>query len=181
MAPFTRQALRHTLLMLLEQQPLDKITVKMLVDFCGISRNTFYYHYEDIPALLADTLETEFQKTAQNGQGDPLYRLLTMVAGHRQVFAHIDSSQSRDILRQRLRRTMELGIRRSLSAAGGDALPPAQLETLAVFFTGGLWALFQAWLEGGAQETPEAFLARFAAVQRLIDQAVSQANSNTCG
>ena len=45
MASFTQQALRHSLLVLLERQPLDKITVKMLVDACGVSRNTFYYHF----------------------------------------------------------------------------------------------------------------------------------------
>ena len=87
MASFTRRALQQTLLTLLETMSLDKITVKGIVDTCGISRNTFYYHYEDIPSLLADTLETEFAKTAQSG--DPLSRLLTLVAEHRRVFAHI--------------------------------------------------------------------------------------------
>ena len=119
MASFTQQALRHTLLVLLERQPLDKITVKMLVDACGVSRNTFYYHYDDIPSLLADTLEAEFAKTANGGQGDLLLRLLTMVAGHRQVFAHIDHSQSREILRRRLYQAMETNVRHSLEESGG--------------------------------------------------------------
>lgn len=181
MASFTQQALRHTLLMLLERQPLDKITVKMLVDACGVSRNTFYYHYEDIPALLADALEAEFAKTAQTGQGDPLFRLLTLVAEHRQVFAHIDASQSREILQRRLYQAMEKGVRRSLAEAGGDGLPPLQQETLAVFFAGGIWRLFQAWLEEGAQESPSAFLARISAVQRLMRQAVLLADWDTSG
>ena len=44
MASFTKRALRRTILTLLSQLPLDQITVKMIVDACGISRNTFYYH-----------------------------------------------------------------------------------------------------------------------------------------
>ena len=127
MASFTQQALRHTLLVLLERQPLDKITVKMLVDACGVSRNTFYYHYDDIPALLADTLEAEFAKTADGGQGDPLLRLLTMVAGHRQGFAHIDHSQNREILRRRLYQAMETNVRHTLE--DGSALSQARSGT----------------------------------------------------
>ena len=37
---------------LLNLYPLDKITVKDIVSDCGISRNTFYYHYRDIYDLL---------------------------------------------------------------------------------------------------------------------------------
>ena len=177
MASFTQQALRHTLLVLLERQPLDKITVKMLVDACGVSRNTFYYHYDDIPALLTDTLEAEFAKTADGGQGDPLLRLLTMVAGHRQVFAHIDHSQSREILRRRLYQAMETNVRHTLE--DGSALSQAQRDTLAVFFAGGIWSLFRSWLEDGAQETPEAFLSRISAVQQLMQQAVSLPHLDT--
>ncbi len=33
---------------LLRRKSLDKITVKELVDGCGISRQTFYYHFQDI-------------------------------------------------------------------------------------------------------------------------------------
>ena len=174
MASFTQQALRHSLLVLLERQPLDKITVKMLVDACGVSRNTFYYHYDDIPALLADTLEAEFAKTADGGQGDPLHRLLTMVAGHRQVFA-----QSREILRRRLYQAMETNVRHSLEESGGSALSQAQRDTLAVFFAGGIWSLFRSWLEDGAQETPEAFLSRISAVQQLMQHAVSLPHLDT--
>lgn len=172
MASFTRRALQQTLLTLLETMSLDKITVKGIVDTCGISRNTFYYHYEDIPALLADTLETEFAKTAAGG--DPLHRLLTLVAEHRRVFAHIDASQSRELFRRRLRQAMEAGVREDL-ARSGSGLSPADLETLTVFCTGGFWSLFAQWLEQGAQEPPADFLARLATVQPLVDEAVRQA------
>lgn len=170
MASLTRRALQQTLLTLLETMSLDKITVKLLVDHCGISRNTFYYHYEDIPSLLADALETEFAKTAECG--DPLYRLLTLVAEHRRVFAHIDGSQSRDILRRRLQQAMERSIRRDLQRSG-SSLSPANLETLTVFFTGGFWSLFAAWLEQGAAEPPDDFLRRLAAVRLLLDAAAA--------
>ena len=43
-----RDAIMESVLKLLEERPLSKITVKDIVDECGINRNTFYYHFEDI-------------------------------------------------------------------------------------------------------------------------------------
>ena len=34
-----------------KQKSIDKITVKDLVELCGISRQTFYYHFQDILAV----------------------------------------------------------------------------------------------------------------------------------
>ena len=42
---------------LLTERPLSKITVKDVVDRCGINRNTFYYHFESIPSLLEQTVK----------------------------------------------------------------------------------------------------------------------------
>ena len=41
-----------------KQMPIDKITVKKVTDYIGITRNTFYYHYQDIYAL-ANAMEDE--------------------------------------------------------------------------------------------------------------------------
>lgn len=43
----TKEALATALKKLLEQQPLSKISVKHITDYCNISRNTFYYHFKD--------------------------------------------------------------------------------------------------------------------------------------
>lgn len=44
---------------LLSQKPLSKITIRELISDCAINRKTFYYHFEDIYALLKWTLERE--------------------------------------------------------------------------------------------------------------------------
>ena len=44
---------------LLEERPMNKITVKDIVDRCDVNRNTFYYHFQDIPSLLREMMETQ--------------------------------------------------------------------------------------------------------------------------
>lgn len=52
MTTFTKQAIQVAFMELLAEQPFDKITVTDIVSRCGINRNTFYYHFQDIYALV---------------------------------------------------------------------------------------------------------------------------------
>ena len=52
MASFTRKAIMESFVTLLNEKPLNKITIKDIVEACGINRNTFYYHFQDVPDLI---------------------------------------------------------------------------------------------------------------------------------
>ena len=41
---------------LLEEKSYHKITVQDIVDHCRVNRNTFDYHFQDIPSLTDDLL-----------------------------------------------------------------------------------------------------------------------------
>lgn len=56
MANYTKTLIIETFENMVERMPFDKITVTALIKECNIGRNTFYYHYEDIYALLDDIL-----------------------------------------------------------------------------------------------------------------------------
>ena len=51
MANTTKKALEVSLKKLLKEKPFDKITIADLTGDCGISRMTFYYHFQDIYEL----------------------------------------------------------------------------------------------------------------------------------
>ena len=42
-ASLTKKAIQHAFVKLLNEQPLNKISVKDITDECGINRNSFYY------------------------------------------------------------------------------------------------------------------------------------------
>lgn len=52
MPKYAKQAFADSLKKMLAQKPLDHITVKDLVEDCGVSRQAFYYHFSDIYALV---------------------------------------------------------------------------------------------------------------------------------
>ena len=53
----TKEAIVNAFWELLEEKPYNKITVKDIVDRCQINRNTFYYHFHDIPELLESIIK----------------------------------------------------------------------------------------------------------------------------
>ncbi|HIU66720.1 MAG TPA: hypothetical protein IAC64_04420 [Candidatus Caccomorpha excrementavium] len=62
MAQYTQKAIIDTFQDMLKKMPFDKITVTAIVSVCGISSNTFYYHYRDIYDLLDVWLQIKWKK-----------------------------------------------------------------------------------------------------------------------
>ena len=52
MSQTTKRAIEASLKHLLLKKPLDKITINDIAEDCGISRMTFYYHFQDIYDLV---------------------------------------------------------------------------------------------------------------------------------
>ena len=61
MAQHTKNAIRLAFIQLLNERPLDKISIKDIAEKSAVNRNTFYYYYADIFALVEDILQLEIE------------------------------------------------------------------------------------------------------------------------
>ena len=107
MPSLTRKAIAESFLKLLDAQPLNKISVKDIVEDCGVNRNTFYYHFPDLPSLIEAIVKEDADRIAQECGGvdslsDCLSAALQFTRAHRRAVYHIYSSASRDIIEQYL-------------------------------------------------------------------------------
>ena len=59
MATSTKKALADALKKMMVIKPIDRITVNDLVETCGVSRQTFYYHFDDVYDLLECVFEED--------------------------------------------------------------------------------------------------------------------------
>ncbi len=68
----TREQIANAVRTLLVEKRVKKLTVKDIVEECSITRQTFYYHFEDIPDLLRWIMERESEKIMREciAQGD---------------------------------------------------------------------------------------------------------------
>lgn len=71
MSSFTRQAIMDSFLRLLEKKPFAKLTVRDIVEECGVNRTTFYYYYQDIYAIVEDLVASSLAAYAAVLDGNP--------------------------------------------------------------------------------------------------------------
>lgn len=62
MSQTTRKALADSLKKLLEERPLEKISIKDITSDCDVNRQTFYYYYKDVYDLIEWIFVTEGTK-----------------------------------------------------------------------------------------------------------------------
>lgn len=62
----TKKALSDSLKRMMQHKKISKITVSEIIADCGVNRKTFYYHFEDIYALLKWTIEQETIEVLKN-------------------------------------------------------------------------------------------------------------------
>lgn len=105
MALLTQKAILSTFEEMLEEMPFDKITVSALVRRCGVSSNTFYYHYQDIYDLLDVWMSTRLgmlKKSVPESKGwkEEMRVFLKYCQSHPKLVTNLLSSTSRSHLEQ---------------------------------------------------------------------------------
>lgn len=112
MANFTKQAIKSSFIKLLNEQPLTKISVRDIVEDCGINRNSFYYHFQDIPTLLNEIVTEQTEKLIHEYPSiqslDECFHVAFRFAlENRRAVMHIYQSVNRDIFMQNSMRLCE--------------------------------------------------------------------------
>lgn len=105
MSSAARDAIKASFLGLLEERPLREITVKDIVQDCGVNRNSFYYHFKGVPELLEEiVMEHSARIIEEQGPSPTLAGCLEAAAGfaleHRQAMLHINQSAHRELFEQ---------------------------------------------------------------------------------
>ena len=126
MASATKQAIKDTFVKLLDERPLHRITVKDIVETCGVNRNSFYYHFEDLPSLLEEIIAEQVQEmTARHPTLDSLEECFDAVVGfvleRKRAVLHIYNSLSREVFERGL-----MEVCRYVAATYVDAAPARQ-------------------------------------------------------
>lgn len=169
---FTKQAIRNSFIKLLNQRPVNQITIKDIVEDCGINRNSFYYHYQDLPSMIEEIILDEVNVIIrQNPTIDSLEECLNVtmsfVRENRRAAIHLYHSSNRDLFEQYLWKVSEYTVRMYISTV----LEPYSLKEsdIDVIIRMNKWECFGAvmdWLREGTKEDIEAVCGRIAELKR---------------
>ena len=161
----TRKRLGNALIALIEEKPIDEVTVREVLDRAGVGRSTFYVHYRDKEDLFLSELEQglEMWTTKLSRQQERSNR----VAPVAEFFAHVASAKRlyRALVNSgRIEAFFELaqgyfarGIEQRIKQSTDRRNPhPQELTACSYALAGGLLSLLRWWLDRGARESPRA-------------------------
>lgn len=166
----TKAAIRDAFIRLLSERPLSKITVKDITNECGINRNSFYYHYPDIPSLIEEIFSDELCRIIQEHPSitsleDCLITAANFGAQNRQVIRHIYSSTRRDLFEQYMWRICDKTVELYFETVFPDInVRSDDWSALLHMLSCLCYGIFSAWLADGMRSDMAAYLEKMSKV-----------------
>ena len=139
-----KQMIAGKLVELLEHKPVDKITVKELVDACNISRQTFYYHFQDIMDVVEwyqdQILKRSIERSLEAPTFDEAIRgVVQETYERRELISQLMASQRWREVEVLFLKAVRTYLRELFRGKGsGISCAPADLEAVLSFYTCGL-------------------------------------------
>lgn len=163
---YTKKIIQEEFIKILNERPLNKITVKDLASACDINRNTFYYYYTDIYAILSEIFQTELQIVIDEYNDTLSWEESLIVATkfslqNKTAIYHVYNSMQKEELEDYLfnvsgnimSRYVEK-VSDGISASSGDK------KLIASFYQCALTEMVLRWIASGMKEDPDTIIRR---------------------
>lgn len=161
----TKKAIIEAFQEILEETPINKITVKTIVERCEINRNTFYYYFDGIPELVEYHLTTMVNQLLDSfDQPDPateLERVVNYFKQRKTSVLHIYRYYPREQFLPALDKITTHIVERCMKqATEGVPIPEEDLDVLIRYYKGALVGGLLDWLESGMSYDMNAMVER---------------------
>ena len=121
----TKSALCDSLKKLCEQKPFDKISISDITGECGLNRQSFYYHFQDIPDAVEAMVREELDEILTSQQApesvsECMEILVNAVQKNKKAMVHLYRSIQRDVFADYLDHAAEHVVEKLIRRAVGD-------------------------------------------------------------
>ena len=160
---YTKMIIKQTLIGLLRQKPVDKITVKEICDLADLNRSTFYAHFKDprdllrqIEEELMGELNTHLVKLTFVGDENETFKLMKTIFEYVVDNADLcralmgeygDISFQKEIMMLIQEQKMEEWMHH-------ERFDPELVEYFTLFSVNGSIGVIQKWLQSGMKNRP---------------------------
>jgi AcrR family transcriptional regulator len=161
----TRIRLGNALIALIQEKPIDEVTVRDVLDRAGVGRSTFYVHYRDKDDLFLSELEQglEMWTTTLSRQQEisnrvaPVAEFFAHVASAKRLYRALVNAGRIDAFFELAQGYFARGIEQRIKQSTDFRNPPRhELTACSNAFAGGLLSLLRWWLDRGSKESPRA-------------------------
>lgn len=181
MSDITKRAMSYALKNLLRTKPLNKITVQDIADECGVNRQTFYYHFQDIYDLVEWTYIEDTEKVLKENKTyetwqDGFLAVFTLARKDKTFIDNIYRSVSLEMLEQYLYRLVYPLLKNVVDEkAEGKTVRDENKKYIADFYKYAFVGVLLDWIRRDMKESPEEIVDR---VSRIIGGSIETAFNN---
>lgn len=168
----TKMNLGIALKKLLKEKPLEKIRIHDLTKLAGINRQSFYYHYADIYALVGDVIRTAIFETVgehctmdtwEEGMLAMYQRTLEEKEFVVAVYNAIPKERIQLFLEDVLTTYMIYALK---DTAGGQLLSEEDRDIFIRFITYGFTGTYLQWIQTGMRSDPSVIISRISVLTK---------------
>ena len=158
---FSKMMLRQSLLELMKEKPINKITITEICKHADINRNTFYSYFttpDDLLCQIENDLYDEIRDSVESSLqistiSSSLLEIFTAISKNEDLCKIIFSEFGDKVF---LRKIMDIAYDRCITEWSCIApdLPKRQLEMAYTFIANGCAGLIESWIQSGFKESP---------------------------
>ena len=155
MSNLTKKAIKEAFLELLSKKSIDQITIKDITSRCGVSRNTFYYHYADVTSLLEELMMGEVDELIEkyptvDSLDQGINVAVEFVLANKTAVMHIYYSEQRPIYERCLMRLCRYVTEKLVdSNLPAEKVSSEEKELLVSYYKCTSFGFIIDWCEGG--------------------------------
>ncbi len=151
MPQFTKNAIIDVTMLLAQKRPLNKITVRDVVEACGITRNTFYYHFHDIYEVLEAAFDRELDQLKEEWNRtdfeQSMFLLLQFCVTYKSVWNNLYRAVGYDGVASYLRRQLSAVLQEKLKqSVKKSVISEENLHLIGVFYEEALLGIVMRWI-----------------------------------
>ena len=158
MSETTKKALATSLKKLLSKKDLSKITIKNITDDCGVNRQTFYYHFQDVYDLLEWIYKNEVINSTEGCKSwqEGLSCIFKYILDNKDFVKNTYHSISQDLLLKFIYNQTEILITKIIDdKAQNMNIAEKDKKIIADFYKYGFVGIVHEWLENGMKDEPK--------------------------
>lgn len=166
---------------LLKEKKLNKITVQDIADECGINRQTFYYHFQDIYDLVEWTCIEDTEKVLKENRTYDTWQegflsVFDLAKKDKTFIDNIYRSVSLEMLEQYLYRLVYPLLKNVVDEkANGQTVREENKKYIADFYKYAFVGVLLEWIRNDMAESPGQIVDR---VSRIVGGAIETAFAN---
>lgn len=181
MSDITKRAMSAALKNLLKEKKLNKITVQDIADECGINRQTFYYHFQDIYDLVEWTCIEDTEKVLKENRTYDTWQegflsVFDLAKKDKTFIDNIYRSVSLEMIEQYLYRLVYPLLKNVVDEkANGQTVREENKKYIADFYKYAFVGVLLEWIRNDMAESPGQIVDR---VSRIVGGAIETAFAN---